>query len=237
MIGEPALLGVAEVHQVLAGRHQLGLGRRVGLVLQEMFGGLLAVNLHRCFLRVDDGHANRGGNGDCERQGQGQGLDDGTHGILLVSGPVLRPDRRVTGNNLARYRWSHRWRNRLNSRYGRLGLRMGKTTGRGKGKGKGEGEGEGVDGSNCPSLRIRLLGVLRVDRDGDRLDLPPSKKTRALLAYLAATGRPHTRDQLCALLWDGPDDPRAQLRWSLTKVRPLVEGTKVQRLVADGEHV
>jgi|GEM_PF-352655 len=114
---------------------------------------------------------------------------------------------------------------------------MGKTTGRGKGKGKGEGEGEGVDGSNCPSLRIRLLGVLRVDRDGDRLDLPPSKKTRALLAYLAATGRPHTRDQLCALLWDGPDDPRAQLRWSLTKVRPLVDGTKVQRLVADREHV
>ncbi len=106
---------------------------------------------------------------------------------------------------------------------------MSKTTGRGMGK--------GADGSKHPSLEIRLLGELRVDRDGDRLDLPPSKKTRALLAYLVATGRSHTRDQLCALLWDGPDDPRAQLRWSLTKVRPLVDGAKVQRLRADREHV
>ncbi len=72
-------------------------------------------------------------------------------------------------------------------------------------------------------LEIRLLGELEVERDGASVPLPASKKSRALLAYLAATRRPHLRERLCELLWDGPDDPRAALRWSLTKLRPLVE--------------
>lgn len=72
-------------------------------------------------------------------------------------------------------------------------------------------------------LEIRLLGELEVVRDGAAVPLPASKKSRALLAYLAATGKPHLRERLCELLWEGPDDPRAALRWSLTKLRPLVE--------------
>ena len=76
----------------------------------------------------------------------------------------------------------------------------------------------------CPAgLTVRLLGGLRVERGGTPLALPPSKRTRALLAYLAATGRAHTRSHLCDLLWDGPDDPRAELRWSMTKLRPVVD--------------
>lgn len=71
-------------------------------------------------------------------------------------------------------------------------------------------------------LGIRLLGELEVLRDGQAVPLPASKKSRALLAYLAAAGRPQTRERLCELLWDGPDDPRAQLRWSLTKLRPII---------------
>ena len=43
------------------------------------------------------------------------------------------------------------------------------------------------------------------------LPLPASKKTRALLGYVVATGRPHLREKLCELLWPGPDDPRAAL--------------------------
>jgi DNA-binding SARP family transcriptional activator/tetratricopeptide (TPR) repeat protein len=70
-------------------------------------------------------------------------------------------------------------------------------------------------------LEIRLLGELEVVRDGQAVPLPASKKSRALLAYLAATARPHLRERLCELLWEGPDDPRAALRWSLTKLRPL----------------
>src|SRR5512142_398042 len=82
-------------------------------------------------------------------------------------------------------------------------------------------------------LEIRLLGEPEVLRDGCAVPLPASKKSRALLAYLAATGRPHRREKLCELLWEGPDDPRAALRWSLTKLRPLVGN----HLVAGRDHV
>ena len=83
-------------------------------------------------------------------------------------------------------------------------------------------------------LEIRLLGELEVARDGRALELPASKKSRALLAYLVATGRPQLREKLCELLWEGPDDPRAALRWSLTKIRPLLDE---KRLAADRERV
>jgi DNA-binding SARP family transcriptional activator len=82
-------------------------------------------------------------------------------------------------------------------------------------------------------LEIRLLGEPEVLRDGQAVPLPASKKSRALLAYLAVTGRPHLRERLCELLWEGPDDPRAALRWSLTKLRPLIEA----HLVAGRDHV
>ena len=86
-------------------------------------------------------------------------------------------------------------------------------------------------------LELRFLGPLAVLRGGERQDLPPSKKTLALLAYLALTGRPHRRDSLCDLLWDIPDDPRAALRWSLSKLRPLVDDTDRPRIVADRTNV
>jgi DNA-binding SARP family transcriptional activator len=86
-------------------------------------------------------------------------------------------------------------------------------------------------------LRIELLGEPRVLHDGDVIELPASKKTRALLGYLVATSREHTRERLCSLLWDGPDDPRAQLRWSLWKLRGAVDSAQTQRLIATREHV
>jgi pimeloyl-ACP methyl ester carboxylesterase/DNA-binding SARP family transcriptional activator len=86
-------------------------------------------------------------------------------------------------------------------------------------------------------LTLRLLGEIEVTRGDERLALPPSKKTRALLGYLAATGRPHRRERLCTLLWDVADDPRGALRWSLTKLRPLVDESGQERLIADRETV
>ena len=83
---------------------------------------------------------------------------------------------------------------------------------------RGRSGGNGGDG-----LQIHLLGDLRLVSRGQALALPPSKKTRALLAYLVATGRPHLRARLCDLLWEGPDDPRGALRWSLAKLRPLLD--------------
>ncbi|HXJ19536.1 MAG TPA: AAA family ATPase [Polyangia bacterium] len=86
-------------------------------------------------------------------------------------------------------------------------------------------------------LEIQLLGEILVLHDGRPVELPPSKRTRALLAYLVATYRSHTRQRLCELLWQGPDDPRAALRWSLWKLRPLLDHGRTQRLVADRERV
>ncbi|HVU51437.1 MAG TPA: BTAD domain-containing putative transcriptional regulator, partial [Polyangia bacterium] len=85
-------------------------------------------------------------------------------------------------------------------------------------------------------VEIKLLGELEVSVGGRAQPLPASKKTRALLAYLVATARPHLRERLCLLLWDGPDDPRAALRWSLTKIRPLLD-VGAARLAADRERV
>ncbi|HMH61359.1 MAG TPA: hypothetical protein VK561_08695, partial [Bradyrhizobium sp.] len=58
-----------------------------------------------------------------------------------------------------------------------------------------------------------------------------------MLAYLAVTDRPHSRDRLCSMFWPVPDDPRAALRWSLTRLRPLVDEPDCRRIVADRESV
>lgn len=85
------------------------------------------------------------------------------------------------------------------------------------------------------SLSIRTLGEMTVFHNGKAVDLPPSKRTRALLAYLAITARPHRRDRLCEMFWQVPDDPRGALRWSLSKIRPLVNDARTERLSADRE--
>lgn len=82
-------------------------------------------------------------------------------------------------------------------------------------------------------LELKFLGEFAVIRDGRALPLPPSRKTRALLAYLGLAGRRFRREHLCELLWEVPDDPRASLRWSLTKLRRLVDDGHRQRIVAD----
>ena len=86
-------------------------------------------------------------------------------------------------------------------------------------------------------LSIRTLGELALTRGDAAVSLPSSRKTRALLAYLVVTARPHRRDRLCELLWEVPDDPRGALRWSLSKLRPLVNDEAVERLLADRERV
>ena len=85
--------------------------------------------------------------------------------------------------------------------------------------------------------RVLLLGPLQVLHNGAQLSLPPSRKARALLAYLAMAPRPVTREKLCELFWDVADDPKSELRWCLSKLRPLVEGPTTKRLIAEREHV
>jgi len=86
-------------------------------------------------------------------------------------------------------------------------------------------------------LELKYLGDFSVLRDGEALALPPSKKTRALLAFLSLNPRRFRRDFLCELLWEIPDDPRGSLRWSLSKLRRLIDENDRQRIVADRTHV
>jgi DNA-binding SARP family transcriptional activator len=85
--------------------------------------------------------------------------------------------------------------------------------------------------------RVLLLGPLQVIQNGAQRSLPPSRKVRALLAYLAMAPRPVTREKLCELFWDVADDPRSELRWCLCKLRPLVDAPTTTRLIADRERV
>jgi DNA-binding SARP family transcriptional activator len=87
------------------------------------------------------------------------------------------------------------------------------------------------------ALELRFLGEMEMVRGGERLELPPSRKTRALLAYLALTGRPHRRDRLCGLLWDVADDPRGALRWSLSRLRAIVDEPGRPRIRAPRDSV
>lgn len=73
-----------------------------------------------------------------------------------------------------------------------------------------------------PRLEIALLGSPHIQLDGHALKTD-RRKAIALLAYLAVTGQPHTRDQLAALLWPDyePDSAFAYLRrtlWELNQI-------------------
>jgi len=91
--------------------------------------------------------------------------------------------------------------------------------------------------AGVPALDLQLLGGVFVRRDGAALALPASRKVRALLGYLALAPRPVGRAQLCELLWDVPNDPRGELRWSLSKLRPLLDEPGRARIVTDGDTV
>ncbi|MCB1906032.1 MAG: AAA family ATPase [Rhodocyclaceae bacterium] len=86
-------------------------------------------------------------------------------------------------------------------------------------------------------LELKFLGEFGVFRDGRAQPLPPSRKTRALLAYLCLADRRLRREQLCELLWEVPDDPRGSLRWSLSKLRRLLDDEGRERILADRSHV
>ncbi len=82
-------------------------------------------------------------------------------------------------------------------------------------------------------MELRLLGPMALIADERPVQLPASRKTRALLGYLAAEGRALRRERLCRLFWEMPDDPRGSLRWSLSKLRSLLGPA----IVADREEV
>lgn len=87
------------------------------------------------------------------------------------------------------------------------------------------------------NLTFKILGEFQVCRCNKKLPLPKSKRTRALLAYLAMTSRPHRRDRLCETFWDLTHDPKSALRWSLSKIRSVINKPDVEILEANREQV
>lgn len=95
-----------------------------------------------------------------------------------------------------------------------------------------------VIGSPPPrATEVRLLGVLEVEVQGERRSLPSSKKVRALLGYLAATKKHHRRERLIALLSEGVDDPRAALRWQLSRLRAVLKHGDEDHILATRDEV
>jgi DNA-binding SARP family transcriptional activator len=64
-------------------------------------------------------------------------------------------------------------------------------------------------------LRLTLLGKPELSKDGRTVSGFAYRKSLALLAYLAVTGRPHTRDTLIGLFW--PEATESNARASLRK--------------------
>lgn len=87
------------------------------------------------------------------------------------------------------------------------------------------------------TLSIRTFGPLQVCLGGKLVELPASRKTRALLAFIALSKTPQRRERLCDLFWTDPPDARSNLRWSLSKLRTLLNADGCERLLADREQV
>ena len=86
-------------------------------------------------------------------------------------------------------------------------------------------------------LTIRFLGRLQVSHYGSPVELPQSRKLRALLVYLALAPHPVGRSRLCDLLGDVASDPRSELRWYLSKLRAVLDRPERRRVVAEDDMV
>ncbi len=89
----------------------------------------------------------------------------------------------------------------------------------------------------APVLEVLLLGPVVVRRHGRPVVLARSRKLRALLSILVIEGRPVSRRWLCELLWDRPNDPRAELRWHLSKLRQIVDEPARARVLSDDDEI
>lgn len=74
-------------------------------------------------------------------------------------------------------------------------------------------------------LALTLFGPPRIERDGCPVNTD-TRKAIALIAYLAVTQQPHSRDTLAALLWPEYDQPhaRATLRRTLSVLHKALAG-------------
>src|SRR4051794_27531364 len=87
-------------------------------------------------------------------------------------------------------------------------------------------------------LRVRVFGGLALESDGTPLELPPSRRARELLGWLALHPGRHARAAVAARLWPDVLDTsaRASLRTTLHELRRAL-GAAGGCLVADRDTV
>src|SRR5262245_28294390 len=88
------------------------------------------------------------------------------------------------------------------------------------------------------SLKVTLLGGFDTRLASGAAVCLPTKKAKALLAYLAIRpGQSHPRDKLAALLWGGKSDDQARgdLRHALVALRRALAGTNPPALEIEGQ--
>src|SRR5262245_48963312 len=95
-----------------------------------------------------------------------------------------------------------------------------------------------------PLARLLVLGPFELNRipghpaarasATDNLGQQLRRKTRALLAYLAATHEPVRREALTTLFFPNTDDPQGALRWQLSTIRRQIGATF---LISDHDRV
>ncbi len=73
-------------------------------------------------------------------------------------------------------------------------------------------------------IAAHLLGPPHLVRDDVVYPAPRGRKVWALLAYLALSDRPPSRQQLIDLLFPDAEDPAGALRWNLSELRRLLGG-------------
>lgn len=78
-------------------------------------------------------------------------------------------------------------------------------------------------------VAVRLLGPPSLRIDGADAPSPKGAKSWAVLAYLAATGRPCPRTELAELLFGRAADPLGALRWNLAALRRSLERPEALR--------
>ena len=88
-------------------------------------------------------------------------------------------------------------------------------------------------------LRVRLLGELRLELEGRRLDDMASRRARSLLAWLAYHPGMHPRSRVASVFWPDVLDSsaRASLRTTLATIRRELEDEVGRHLVAERERV
>src|SRR5580698_6535997 len=88
-------------------------------------------------------------------------------------------------------------------------------------------------------LEIKVIGELEIIVAGKTAELPPSRRSRALLGWLAVHPGRHTRSRLAGLLWPDAQEAsaRASLRSAMWALRPALGPDHADCLATDRDTV